>query len=247
MEHHCWGFPLDQGTWMHCIGFPLDCVCPASSSAGKKGFRANGLRNSRNGEEVTNGSEVKTKGATHCWGFPLDRGTWMHCIGFPLDCVCPASSSAGKKGFRANGLRNSRNGEEVTNGSEVKTKGATHCWGFPLDRGTWMHCIGFPLDCVCPASSSAGKKGFRANGLRNSRNGEEVTNGSEVKTKGATHCWGFPLDRGTWMHCIGFPLDCVCPASSSAGKKGFRANGLRNSRNGEEVTNGSEVKTKGAT
>ena len=130
MEHHCWGFPLDQGTWMHCIGFPLDCVCPASSSAGKKGFRANGLRNSRNGEEVTNGSEVKTKGATHCWGFPLDRGTWMHCIGFPLDCVCPASSSAGKKGFRANGLRNSRNGEEVTNGSEVKTKGATHCWGF---------------------------------------------------------------------------------------------------------------------
>ena len=64
MEHHCWGFPLHQGTWMPRIGFPLECVCPASSSAGKKGFRANGLRNSRNGEEGTNGSEVKTKGAT---------------------------------------------------------------------------------------------------------------------------------------------------------------------------------------
>ena len=59
-EKWCWWFPLDQGTWMPRFGFPLECVCPALSSAGKNGFRANSCRKFRNGEEGSNGTEVKT-------------------------------------------------------------------------------------------------------------------------------------------------------------------------------------------
>ena len=42
------------------FGFPLECVCPALSSAGKNGFRAKSCRKFRNGEEGSNGTEVKT-------------------------------------------------------------------------------------------------------------------------------------------------------------------------------------------